>query len=318
MDQKDILVYCKLPKLEIDLRQTRAHDFELHEMYRDEGLTEAEIANIIRSAKAQTESLAHLRRLLPHALYMQWAPWETEDNFEEWAALEHYARTKHLVIALGGDNNFQYASHYRDDLLILGLNSDPDPMGSHGHLLWGTVAQFEPMVPRLLADDFAVQNWPRLDLDLDGTFVGRASNQISLGANDPMLMSRHVLTTPQGEDVQQKGSGLIVANGAGSSGWFRSEAGSMDYDFPREAQELRWLMRAPQRYDDNTTCAHCHGVIRPGEKLVVRSLNPPCGGYAGIDDRKLSRDSPEPDLNFDRGVTATIRMSEHPLRVVML
>ncbi len=316
-----IAIYGKKSKAQIDMEQWKLHDHELEDVYRREGIPQEKIDRILDSHRVQARSLKLLRELLPDAFLVQWSPTMLEpDNFEEWSDALGVAREAEILISLGGDNNFQYASGYREDGLLLGLNSDPGPNGSHGKLLWGTVENFAPYAERLLKGDYIVQPWVRLDLDLNGRFAGRASNQISLGASHPRFMSRHVLETPDGRRVEQTGSGLLVATGAGSTGWYRSERGTTRFDFPRDAQEAHWFIRAAQREDDDSVCELAEGVLYPGEKLIVRSLNAR-GGYASTDDEcfpddvQLAQDRDV--LNFNRGAVATIRISEHPLRVIM-
>lgn len=113
------------------------------------------------------------------------------------------------------------------------MNSDP--VLSHGKLLWGSVQQFAKVIDRFRAKDYLIQPWMRLELSLDGRNVGRASNQISLSAANPNKMSRHMLHAPGGRTSHQKGSGLLIATGAGSTGWYRSERGGNKCDFARDA-----------------------------------------------------------------------------------
>lgn len=314
-----ILIYGKHSKLAIDMERWHLDEYEMREHYAREKLAAWKIERIFESHRQQDASLRLLRELLGHHVpLMMWHPKVIDDDisYAEWAGLEHAAHHADILISLGGDNNFQFASKYREDGLILGLNSDPGPGGSKGKLLWGSVPQFAEVVDRFKRGDFTVQPWMRLDLELDGKYIGRASNQISLSAAHPMLMSRHVLTAPNGTSVEQKGSGLLIATGAGSTGWYRSERGSSKHDFPRDAAEARWFLRAAQLEDDDTTCELSEGAIRNGEVLRVQSLNDR-GGIAGVDDTPYAAEPGDfESSSFNRGVEATIRLSEHPLRVI--
>jgi len=93
------------------------------------------------------------------------------------------------------------------------------------------------------------------------------------GEKDRIKMSRHMISY---KDIQeeQKGSGFLVLNGVGSTGWYNSACRYLHKDgnvFEKTLQELRFLVMEPYRGRLNNP-KNCEGTIKDGELSVV-SLN---------------------------------------------
>lgn len=199
-----------------------------------------------------------------------------------------------LVIALGGDGHFVALAQAIEGTPILGVNADP--LRSHGGLLSLSERGIHAAVRRLRQGRFRIREWTRIDVFVEGRFVGRATSEVFLGESSRLLLSRHVLN-----GQEHRSSGLLVATGAGSTGWFGHYARS----FPPTAKSARWVLTEP--FPPDAKYPHASGILRPGEALVVRSRN----DIRGVVSLDAIRHVP-----FPYGAVATLRLSSIPLRVV--
>ncbi|MCB0334551.1 MAG: hypothetical protein KDD55_13695, partial [Bdellovibrionales bacterium] len=223
-----------------------------------------------------------------------------------------------LVIAFGGDNHFQHVSHFiNDDTPILGINSDP--LTSHGALLQGSASEIAQVVRAFSQGEYLLEPWTRLTLTVDGIPYPQATADIFFGEEKRVLMSRYTLEhlrrngdgelVPLMPQVEQKCSGLLVATGAGSSGWFRTAArGTKEYAevFAPCAVQARY---AATEISPTITSEHPEmffGELHHGDVLRLVSLNR-SNGIASIDSLITAP--------FARGQVAELRLSQKPLLV---
>jgi NAD kinase len=221
----------------------------------------------------------------------------------------------HAVIALGGDDFLKLASQFVKDTPVLGVNSDPS--FSHGVLLSTHIDQIQQVICALESGHYRIEPWARIQLTIDGHELSPALNDVVLGKRDFRQMSRHELEF-RGERIIQRSSGILVASGAGSTGWFSSAGlylGREDRSFPREAPYLRFELREPQvriATEDGIRSVslppHTEGTLLPGESLRITSLND--------DDGIASRDSID-TIPFQRGAVAEISLSSTPLNMII-
>jgi hypothetical protein len=220
-----------------------------------------------------------------------------------------------VVVALGGDDFLKLVSQYVEDLPVLGVNSDPAT--SSGVLLSTSIGGLPEAIQALETGSYRLERWTRIELTIDGTSYGRALNDVVLGKRDFRHMSRHELEV-DGEKVQQKSSGILIATGVGSTGWFSSAGlylGEEDRSFSREAPYLRFELREPQVEVSEThghrtvkLPPHVEGTLQAGGSLRITSLND--------DEGIASRDSLD-EIPFRRGAVAELSVSSHPLRVII-
>ncbi len=219
------------------------------------------------------------------------------------------------VIALGGDDFLKLVSQYIEDLPVLGVNSDPAT--SSGVLLSTSIDRLPEAIQALETGSYRLERWTRIELSIDGASYGRALNDVVLGKRDFRHMSRHELEV-NGEKVQQKSSGILIATGVGSTGWFSSAGlylGDEDRSFSREAPYLRFELREPQvevsEINGHRTVKlppHVEGTLEAGGSLRITSLND--------DEGIASRDSLD-EIPFRRGAVAELSVSSHPLRIII-
>ncbi len=292
MDLSKAVIVPKLSKYELDMRRyILAHD-QLMEKYRQEGI---DIKKIMNSHERQKNALNELKRYFSE---QQFIP---RDNLTS-----DIAAKASLIISFGGDEHFKYVSHFVDNGLIMGINSDP--LTSEGVLNYFVVDGIEEKLKKLEKGDYAIEEWTRVNAELNRHPVALATSDYLLSKDRRKDMSRHVLEYRNMKE-EQKSSGLLVVSGAGSTGWYDSASGDLYPNgdkFPKNADYAKFFVTEPYR-GRLTRCRMRLGILEKGEELIVRSLN----DDSGI----LTADSVE-DYPFNRGAKAVIKISDKPLRVV--
>jgi len=160
---------------------------------------------------------------------------------EEQTMLEfmHYDLGKQFdittLLAIGGDNFFQLASHFFGDAMIVAVNSDVRT--SHGGLLYFDFNSLMKNLDKIARGDVDVEEWARVMVTLNGTRVPDARCTASLAIKATDMISRYMLSVKMDEsdpraakynakqrDEEQKCTGLLVVSGAGSGqyAWYRN------------------------------------------------------------------------------------------------
>lgn len=263
--------------------------------YKREGV---DIPKVMESHERQKKSLHELKKLF-----------EEKQFVSRNDLTKRIVYNKDLVISLGGDNHFQYITHFVDSELIMGINSDP--LASEGALTYFTTKNFERILKKLQNDKFEVEEWTRLEAKLNGSKVERATDSYFLGEYSRIKASTHILEF-RGKKERQKCAGLIVATGAGSTGWFNSACRYIHHKgkkFPKTKKCAEFLVTEAYRGKINKY-SMLSGTIKKDDELIVHSLN---------DDKGiLIADSMNAEHNFNEGAKAVIRISDKPLRVVRI
>lgn len=213
-----MFVICvKRTKWQRDLERYGDQDF-LKRIY---DLQNHAYLKVYTSHERQIQNLQLLQRQLPEARFIY-----REDlvSFEPAAG--------QILVSLGGDNHFVYCARFAGSEPILAINSDP--VTSTGSLLHFDTAKFLKSLGRsentslpLNPEIEAMERWSMLEAELhypDGRIVstGPCISEISIRNAFPDAMSRYVLFTGDEQPEEQKSSGLLIATGAGSTGWFRN------------------------------------------------------------------------------------------------
>ncbi|MBV9464379.1 MAG: NAD(+)/NADH kinase [Verrucomicrobiae bacterium] len=292
MKDTRILVVVKLSKYQWDLHRLRVTPRQLLANYRKQGLN---LDRILHSDERQRRVAERAREIFPQATFA--SRQELTRRLASQAA---------VVFALGGDNHFQYVSHFLDHTPIIGVNSDPRT--SEGSLTRFRLDDLERLAALVRLGAFKVEEWTRIQLALNGKVVPcLATSEIFLGESHRGSMSRHRLCW-NGKLEEQKCSGLLVATGAGSSGWYDSACRRY---FPRgrsfatTEKRLEFLVSEP--FTGRLSLPKLtHGKISARGKLEVISLND-SEGVVLIDSQEQHR--------FGEGTRATLRVGP-PLCVV--
>jgi len=205
IDEKEIAIVTKMTKVEYDMKRLKLSYGQLIAFYKREGVN---WQRITESNDRQMAGLEKLKKIFPNARIIK----------REELSKEKLKDFK-LIISYGGDNHFQYVTHFVDDQLILGMNSDPKR--SEGALTCVSVDYLDDR-DNILNEDFKMEDWTRLEVSINGKIVDElAASDIFIGEKVRYQMSR-LLIKYKDKNYEQKGSGIVIATGAGSTGWYRS------------------------------------------------------------------------------------------------
>lgn len=286
-----VLVVCKESKYEWDrIHLGLSHDGIVARYAAEHARLDA----ILRGHEAQEVARARIRELLPGA------------DLVMMSQLAAPVSGYDAVVSLGGDNSFTYTTHFVGDTPVASVNSDPGQ--SLGALCRWSAGDLREFSHCLRHNRYAVEEWPRLEASVDGAPFRPATSEYFLGERDRKEMSRLVLVHGDREYAPQKSSGLIVATGAGSTGWYASARRYLargDGRFAPTERRAAFVVAEPPGLDAQGLYA---GELRQGQQLIVHSLN----DAEGV----ISADSWVRGA-FRRGQKAVIRLGERPLRVIV-
>ncbi|MEK6933919.1 MAG: hypothetical protein AABW75_03525 [Nanoarchaeota archaeon] len=294
MKDKRILLVPKLTKVEWDMKRLNLTEQELVKFYEKEGLN---LERIFSSHKKQKESLEIIKKLLSRA-----------DHIDRDSLNKENISDYDIVISFGGDNHFQFVSHFIYDKPVLGINSDPER--SEGALTNVSTGEFGKIYETLLRDNFEIKEWTRLKVEIDDKEINElAISEIFIGEKERFNMSRHIIKFNGGVE-EQKGSGLLISTGAGSSGWYNSASRYLFPDgnsFPKTSREARFILTEPYR-GRLSPLNLINGRIKENEEIEIISLSD-SSPFISIDSLKL--------IKLREGARIKIRIGK-PLRVIKL
>ena len=219
-----------------------------------------------------------------------------------------------LVIMMGGDNSFTKITHSIGDTPVLPVNAYPEK--SYGYLTKWTINDDHDIYDLIEAIDFYefdAEEWPRLETTIDGTHIIASTSECFLGERVRNKMSKNIVVY-KGKEYHSRSSGIVVATGAGSTGWYSSVASIktawspqhklasfvVSEPFKVKPLDLVYTNKIKEQEIDLT-----HGEIIEGEELIIRSLN---------NDGVVSSDSWE-YFPFPHGSEAKIYLGK-PLNVI--
>lgn len=293
MNIKEIIIVPKLSKYQYDLVKYRLNHRQLIDKYSVEGV-DHEL--IWESHQAQHRVLKTIAEHIP------------KDSFIERSELtKSKLKSAKLVVSVGGDNHFIFVSHYCDDQLMIGLNSDPER--SEGVLNSFEIGSFISFLSDLKSDNFDVEEWTRLEVNLNGRRLKKlALSEVYIGAKRSVDMSRYLITLGNKSEIQ-KSSGVIIATGSGITGWYNSairhQVITPEIIKPSDRQ-ADFIVR--EIYIGRLSQPKIvKGSIGVDEELQFDSLVNR-SGIIGIDGLAV--------YPFNRGSMAKIRVSDRPLRVI--
>ena len=223
-----------------------------------------------------------------------------------------------IVIVVGPDGLVANTAKYVGDLPIVGVN--PDPARNDGVLLPFRAEQVPRAVKAVLEQRAvtrsvtmaeAVLNDGQRLLAFNDFFVGRRSH----------VSARYNLRW-RGKAEPQSSSGVLVATGAGSTGWLSSvfnmmrgvtkwTGGKAGQPVQLEWQDRRlaWVVREPFA-SRHSSAAIVAGTVEEGEELVVESLMPESG--------VIFSDGIEEDfLEFNSGSTVRITVAGQHANLIL-
>lgn len=227
-----------------------------------------------------------------------------------------------LVVTLGPDGLVVNTAKYLHRQPLLALN--PDPAHIDGVLVPFHVSDAYEVIRIALEDRLHVRHVVMASAQLNDGQCLHAVNDLFIGQRTH-VSARYELRCGRLQETQSS-SGIIVATGAGSTGWLRSvltgAAGVMEsfgnkesterlrtsYRFDWETEELRVAVREP--FISKTASAqYTYGRLLAGDTLEIISQMPQNG--------VIFSDGVEADfLEFNSGAIARIGIAEQRLHLV--
>jgi NAD kinase len=205
-----ILIAPKKSKLQWDMDRLGQSAARVVARWKRHGL---DVARIRASHERQMKALETVRKLFPEAAVVP------QDKLSR-RAIDR----ADLVLAVGGDNHFQYVSRFVRRELIAGVNSDPH--SSEGSLTSFTPESLKDAAAAIRSGKFRIEEWTRLQVELDGRRVeSLALSEVFFGEASRAQMSRYKITVGRRSELQ-KSSGLLTVTGAGSAGWYAAAGGA--------------------------------------------------------------------------------------------
>ncbi len=299
------VVCIKRTKWQRDLERYGDQDF-LKRIYE---LQNNAFDKVFHSHERQLENLEKLRARLPEADYI----------FRE-GLIAFEPKPGQILVSLGGDNHFVYCARFAGNEPILAINSDPAT--STGSLLYFDTESFLKKLNREASADCELnpqisrqEAWTMVEAELqypDGRIIrtGPCISEISIRNAFPDAMSRYVLSVDGEPPEEQKSSGLLIATGAGSTGWFRnclppSIQRTSHATFGREESLFRIVAREPG-YRAGRKYRYRYRSLETQQLKVISEMD----GEFTVDAHEERR------FPFPPATQAIIQISEQRLHVV--
>lgn len=335
-----VLVLGKRSMVELDkfnfFRQTgkQLSDLELSQLYQE---IHIDVNGAFTCHEMQCKARAELRQILgTDHFYNVW-------DLQEQGSLEKVINNEDwdLVIALGGDETIKTVCSYVKNQFVLPLNSDSAT--SVGANALYSRAKFGEVLNKLSSGQFHVQEWARLSTTLvhpRGPEEFIQVDHLPPAMNEVVLADENGFMTFRGEFQLEtfhnsewkikrkdhvKGSGCLIAVGAGSTGWYSSVSEAY-YPFgriwPRTKQHAEFIAREPYRYDLFSDPNNVTSMLNDPHSNL-RSIPWSLNTNDRLRIRSTSKNSPMITIDgvkhypFPCGSQATIALSDHPLKVVV-
>ncbi len=286
-----VVLVPKLTGLEYDTHRYNRTQAEMLELYRARNV---DATRILGSHDRQKQCLDQVARAFPEAQVVQ------RDQLSK-----ESLRDADLVIALGGDNHFTFVAHYTH-APILGLNSDP--LTSEGALLGFSSNDLGGLLKALERGATEIEEWPRIRTALDGRVIEPAVTECFLGERESVVSSYNVVTLGA-QETTHRGSGTLVVNGAGSTGWYSSAARyAGGKPFERTARRLKVLAREPSLNPKHN--AITEATVEEGTAIRITSNNDTHGVVVCDSLAEFRYDFPPgsvAEISLDPSVTKVVR-----------
>ena len=206
-----------------------------------------------------------------------------------------------LVMTVGGDGTLLAASHYVDDVPVLGINSAPSHSvgffcgAKSGHALEALRGAMRGSLRRTVLTRMAVS--------INGAVAAaRVLNDALLCHASPAATSRYMVRLGD-VDEQQKSSGFWIGPAAGSTAAQRSAGGRV---LPLTSKQLQLVVREP--YTPHGEAYRLQrALIPPGKRLTVRSK---------MHDARIFFDGPDTQAEVGYGDVIEFTQAEQSLTVL--
>lgn len=174
-----------------------------------------------------------------------------------------------LIISVGGDGTFLSATHFIENQLILGVNSDKNH--SEGALTSISLEQLPEILKKFITNNLIIKEYTRIKVKIikenQCTQTELALNEVYFGNINPHHPSNYNIKFKEQEEIQRS-SGVIISTGTGSTAWYQAMGGK---PFQREKLKLKFKVREPY-------CGRIHkatlikGSINKNQVFTLTSL----------------------------------------------
>ena len=260
--------------------------------------------------QAYTSAVQQLRTELDIGLPIAIVPREYLPNFDFLNCC--------AVVVIGPDGLVANSAKYVGDLPILGVN--PDPQRVDGVLLPIELKAARAMLQRTLKQNARIREVTMGEVELNDGQKLLAFNDFFIGRRTH-VSARYTIQTEDASEPQSS-SGVIVATGAGSTGWLSSifnmargvtqlgggTAGAAQR-LAWEDRRLAWVVREPfsSRHSRANLVA---GILEQDKCLQLESMMPEHG--------VIFSDGIEADgIDFNSGSIATVRVAQQRAKLVV-
>jgi NAD kinase len=216
-----------------------------------------------------------------------------------------------LILVLGGDDTLKLVSPDVEDQYIVLCNSNA--VQSNGVMANFNNHNIKNFIEQILLGNFVIEDWTRLEAKItlpNGQVIKTkpAINELSIRDTNGNLTGRAEVT----DMGKIKGTGALVATGAGATGWF-SSASKYRYpsgrSFSRTSKRAELCVREP--YGTNIDLSKNFTAINGAEILTLISTS--------NNNLELNVDGQD-QLTYPlpRASKVEIRLSDKPLKVINL
>lgn len=207
-----------------------------------------------------------------------------------------------IIITYGGDGTLLDASkNILDDTPVLAVKSSDESVGA---LCQADSNDMKNVLDGISNGRYFLEKWDRAEGCI-GSEKAIALNEIFVGPRYSSGPGRYVVSLGDISE-EQRGSGIIIATGTGSGGWYRNVCGS-DRIFPRTSRKLKFVSRD---YKRSAGYLLTRGSMHEGQEMEIESMIK-FDGTADFDGYNRRA------LDFPMGSIIKIRLSENPLIMVI-
>ena len=300
ISKAEIIILPKQSKLEWDMRTHGLSKEQTLQMYKESGM---DWKKILKAHTGHVASVNAFRKAFPKEQFF-----DTYRASPE--AIAAAIKPFKLVVILGGDDHLKMINQAITDSFVAVVNSDSE--FSVGALATSSAKTFLKSLKSLEKGQFRVQDWTRLDVTITsptGVKTYRPALSEIVVAEEHFKYGSRGTSELDGNTLPFKGSGLIIATGVGSSGWFKSAARYVLPKaclWPRTSERIHTLQREP--YGDLSTDFQAVTRLDSGKTLTITS---------GMNRKGVLSIDSIPDIQFHRGTKAELAVSKSPLKVII-
>ncbi len=270
---------------------------------------EADYQDLDREDVTYHETITRLRSELDFDLPVQFVDREYLPNLD-------FARYM-VVVVVGQDGLVANTAKYVGNVPIVGVN--PEPSRFDGVLLPFRLSSARSAVARVLEQRFRTRSVTLAEVNMQDGQKLLAFNDLFVGCSSH-VSARYSLHAGRQQESQSS-SGIIIATGAGSTGWLSSVfnfAGGIAESLGGRAQprphmawedrRLAWVVREPF-ISKASQAGLVFGMLPEGQELVIESQM----STGGV----IFSDGVEADfLEFNGGAIARVTVSKQQARLV--